>query len=88
MDTDQRDIYAPHLSCQVDAAVVETKTSKKDGEWVKKSLMMRDYLQISGDFMPLSARNAKLRGVPRTERTIELLNISEAARLQTGHLIK
>jgi hypothetical protein len=63
---------------------MEPPNGKLDAGWIKKSRIARDSFGIATDFMPLEIKKATLRGVPRRNRMLELLNISEAVRLEQG----
>jgi hypothetical protein len=76
---------------QAEAVHHESKTARKAPDWIKKSRQIRDDLEISQTFQPLSQGRASkqgLKGVPDNPRILEVLNISEAVRQKTGACAK
>jgi hypothetical protein len=58
-------------------------------EWIKKSREVRDMLEISQKFTPLTgSRRLSLQGVPKCLRVREVLNVSEAVRLRAGAVLQ
>jgi hypothetical protein len=55
---------------------------------VKKSRTVRDTLELHHQFNPLTNKSCALKGIPRHPRFLEVLNISEAARLAAGSVLQ